>query len=108
MHRTLFLLPIVCAAIALLSAPCFAQPNEIMSLWESPDERDPADPWPAGLRVVIYDTGQVLKLVRSHADDVPSQIVTGIVSPDGAKHRAASAFAQLSGVPLSQSVVVDF
>lgn len=85
-----------------------AQPTEMMSLWESPGKGDPASAWPAGLRIVIYDDGQVLKLMRAATPTAEAQVVTGRVSPEGAKGRAAATFAALSGVPAPEDIKADF
>jgi hypothetical protein len=95
--------------VALLGAqPALAQPIEMMSLWESPGQDDPASAWPAGLRIVIYDDGQVLKLVRLATPTAEAQVMVGHVSPEGAKGRAAATFAMLSGVPAPEDIKASF
>ncbi|GAB2179376.1 hypothetical protein [Dongia sp. agr-C8] len=95
--------------VALFGAQrALAQPIEMMSLWESPGKDDPASAWPAGLRIVIYDDGQVLKLVRAATPTAEAQVVTGHVSPEGAKDRAAATFAMLSGAPAPEDIKADF
>jgi hypothetical protein len=93
---------------ALAAQPVAADPIALMSLWESPTADEQADPWPAGVRVVIYDNGQVLKVVRPPTASAPAQVVTGHVSSEGAKVRAARMLAMLSGTPRPEYIKADF
>jgi hypothetical protein len=101
------------AALACLVAIFGAQsvaadPVEMMSLWESPASSDPIDPWPAGLRIVIYDDGQVLKVVRAPTASAQAQVITGRVSPEGVKERAARTIAVLANAPRPEYIKAEF
>jgi len=93
---------------AFAAQPVAAEPMPLMLLWESPSADDPAGAWPRGLRVVIYDDGLVLKLVRAATASTEAQVVMGHVSAHGAKHRAAQTVALLSNAPRPEDIKADF
>jgi len=107
MHRSL-VTALACLITALGARSVAADPIEMMSLWESPAATDPIDPWPAGLRIVIYDNGQVLKVVRPPTASDQAQVVIGHVSPEGAKLRAARTLAVLSDAPRPEDIKANF
>lgn len=96
--RSFRLLPIVCLAIGFLSDPCPAAPKELISIWESVEQGDPAQPWPEGLRIVLYDTGQLLKLTRRYSETSEGQVTSGAYAPAEAKQLATEMLSKLRDV----------
>lgn len=98
MLRSFRLLPIVCIVIGLLSDPCSAAPKELISIWESVEQDDPAQPWPEGLRIVLYDTGQLLKLARRYSETSEGRVTSGGYAPAAAKQLATEMLSKLRDV----------
>jgi hypothetical protein len=76
--------------LAMGVAPASAEPKALISL----SERDPnADrtpqPWPSGVRIVLYEDGQVLALTRLHYKAYDDEITWGSYPPEDARKIAA-------------------
>jgi len=96
------------AILTLASAPASSDPIEVISLWESPVSTDGFDPWPAGLRVVVYDSGEILKLNRVSTPTTDGEVLIGTVPRAAAGQLASDYFSQLAGVERIQIGDVNF
>src|SRR5262245_21085061 len=82
------------AVLAVNAAPSGADPKALITLLEQDPHADRNQPWPSGLRIVIYDDGQALVLTRSYYKRYPDEITRGTYAPAEARRIAA----QLAGL----------
>jgi len=96
-------------AVSILSiTPARADPIEVLSLWESPASGDPFDPWPKGLRLVVYDNGDILKLTRPFSETADALVRKASMSPAEAAALSADYLSRLAEVDANQIVMTDF